>query len=694
MSNPEHYSVTFAEVAKGYRAAEAELKDPIRGKAYLNGIVSQKRSELELLTSYQVCPAGVNPTAVASRLAGLKPETLKAGTKDRFYSGEVMQAAACISSSLYVDQGPYALASNERVRAFITGLRQIGAESVSGYAMVAGLGETEKAPPTEPISGMFVVKAPRNPDDADELVHECMVALYGTNSLRSGEFASPNYAWVYGMFVCSPPFIDGDTKKVATWCSSTLNSPVAYALYENVAPAKSFGDFALQASAQEILRNYIGSMLGLREGVVRLGFTHYDDHDDNELMCERRKGVFYVKVRTNRGTEWMEYKDVIPTKIDYGMSHIQLTTPDGRTQHFGHVSKSGPLTMFGVYRDRANPIHDAYKLLCMMLNRIRGARESGKANMAAYEQLAPLLTFFNLVEPPKTILDSQSATFFALPWNDHIAKLNLDDWIEFLRAYCPRIGMADPVKSAIPTGGVALQCAGDCLTFTQEMKEAGIDLDAPLPTPQTFLEFYDAFGALMVGVDTVSPGVRAPPEVSATAADLMDRFRGQFTSAYNMEDARLMALAADLKPFIVYHLPRTYADLISDSVLNQLKFSVTQTVKFLDAYKRIQLAVKVIQFIAELYGADASHPLSQLGAKYQAVLTSADSFRTSLVEAIQSDMNFLEPWRTIPDASLTTSMQQEDRLAIRAFARAVQERPEYTAYKWYWATYPTVLAMV
>ena len=650
MANPQGYSVTAAEVATAYRSAEADLKHPTRGPAYQVGITQQRELELAALGSAVVCPAGVSPAAVTAHLSGLRPAELKTDASQRFYSGAVMEAVSCVASSLYVDQGPHALAATERVRAYITSPKQMGAESVSGYAMSASLGQRGEA------KSMFVLKAPRDPSDANELVHEVAVGFYGLNALRRGTNPVPNFAYIHGMFNCTAPVIDAESKAVASWCASATGGAVAYAIYESVAPSVSLRSFAATAPASETLRAYLGTMTALRAAFLQCGFTHYDLHDENVLECRREEGIFYVPTQTARGLEYMEYDKDLPTVIDYGMSHIQVRDRAGQVVHLGHVSHSAPLTMFGVNRDRPNIMHDAYKLLCMLLSGLRSS------NPRSYAQLSPLLLFFNRVEPPDVVIASQQATFYALPYNETVLQLSLDDWIAYVRGFFATLGVADPLKASLPAGSMVLQCTGDCtrLTAADELKAVGIDSTGVIPAPTTFLEFSDVMGTLQ----STDPSGRA-------ATELAGRFASNLNAAYNFERSRVLELQPLLAPFVIYRLPRPLERSLNAEVLAQLKYSATQVARFLDTWRRLTVASQGLRYAIGVYNIPASHPIVLLSNQLTTELSRAQPIYNAIRVGLLEDWTALQSW---PQAAM------------------VQREARYAPFKWYWSTYPTLVA--
>ena len=109
------------------------------------------------------------------------------------------------------------------------------------------------------------------------------------------------------------------------------------------------------------------------------------NHADNAMIRKYSDKPFYIRYpcRNKEGGSgwiWLLSPGGITTVIDYGMSHIELEVHGKRT-HFGHCGHSAPLREYGIYRDKAHPMHDVYKHLCMCL-----AEMARKGNTACYEQ--------------------------------------------------------------------------------------------------------------------------------------------------------------------------------------------------------------------------------------------------------------------------------------------------------------------
>jgi hypothetical protein len=107
------------------------------------------------------------------------------------YDGQI----ACLVQAILNRAEPanlFSLDNRERLRTYITQLQQIGDPSIEGYALNA--------------NSLFVIKAPRNPQN-DDILHEAVVGLQ-LNRLRE---LIPNFMYVYGLARCSPPVLEDKT---------------------------------------------------------------------------------------------------------------------------------------------------------------------------------------------------------------------------------------------------------------------------------------------------------------------------------------------------------------------------------------------------------------------------------------------------------------------------------------------------
>ena len=173
--------------------------------------------EIDLLKTMQICPIekhGSNETKnrIRKHLSGIETKQIKTLVNDDFYDADLMLAVSCITDAAITTPSPNSnmgLNSIEKIRHWIVNLRQIGEESVEGYAMVGSF---------KSATDLFVLKVEKESyEGISSINHEMIVGIYGTNRLRN---TIPNFSYIYGGFKCAPPLIDPNTKKVISFCAN------------------------------------------------------------------------------------------------------------------------------------------------------------------------------------------------------------------------------------------------------------------------------------------------------------------------------------------------------------------------------------------------------------------------------------------------------------------------------------------
>lgn len=276
------------------------------------------------------------------------------------------------------ESGSYTPLMRERIRDWFPQLKQIGQESVEGYALSSSFSKD---------SNLFVIKAPRNPK-TDELVHEAVVGFYALNKLRH---ILPNYMYIYGYTKCSPPVIKDDfTKEIITWCSSS-NPSVSYLITENIRDSMSIGDFILDPNItpNDFLAAFIQLINALNLAYKKYGYTHYDLHYGNVMVRKYNTIVAIPYFGTN--IDRNSYKPIgyvasryIPYIIDYGYNTININGIG-----FGKIG----LENFGI-SNTPFPMFDVYKIICFLAERLYTSAQSAHTiNML--QIIDQLFSFFN-----------------------------------------------------------------------------------------------------------------------------------------------------------------------------------------------------------------------------------------------------------------------------------------------------------
>lgn len=279
-----------------------------------------------------------------------------------FNQATIVESIFCSLDSQLNVSDMYSYEASNEVTKFFNNLRRIGAESVEGFALFAGVGIAKD---------LFVIKVPQNPK-YDNLFHEYFVGISCLNKLRRH---IPTFSYVFGAFTCSPPIINKD-KSVSSFCSSK-NNGVNYVIFEKV-NGPSFRDVVKNCTLTQYLSYMIQVIIGLKFAHRHCDFTHYDLHDENVLLRDiptANKKWVYVPYDYNNTTLYIK-TDRIPTIIDYGRTHVKVKI-NSQPMNFGYFSDIN-----GLFVDKSRPLYDIYKLMMFTLGSAYEQHNDGLLNEA------------------------------------------------------------------------------------------------------------------------------------------------------------------------------------------------------------------------------------------------------------------------------------------------------------------------
>lgn len=650
--NPENYSTTSEEIKlASKRSSELKAVD-----------FQEKRiEERQILRSLRICPSRFRRGEVSIRLSHLNPAALKSELATRFYDPNVLRAAGCIISSFNTEYDSVSLSANERLREYITNLKQIGSESVSGFALNGDMHSDRKEKVGE---DMFVVKAPRDVNKRYELVHESIVGLLGTNTLRQ---YVPNYAYVYGAFNCTSPFIQPDGKKVISWCNSKDKGAVTFIIYESITPSISFDNFAGNCTPEGFMKYYLQTMLALRVGQRRIAFCHYDLHGENVLLrTVPNMEKMYIPYETRNGLEYIETDGVVATIIDYGFSHVMVS--DGkRFKSYGYTDND--LRVYGVYNDSYIELFDPYKLLLMLLRKMIGE------NRDCFEAIKDLVKFFNTKETPEEVITKQNEMYYYFPKNEKTVKLRIDDWIEYCRDFMKNKGMKDPITPVKPEDVPILGCNLGCESFTYTLNKSGIDF-REIYGPDSFLKFFDMITSLNTKRDRAiaKKYIVEASDIQQIINQTVESFYEYLGEAFEDSVNKMLKYRNAMLPFEIYKLSEQY--FLNPDILSMAKTQASRVVKFIDAFQRANLEFRAILYTRGFYPDkpdEKENPklvtFDKIIDSYSNIIEKATYFMNNIKKVLNNDMKFVNK-------------------------DMYKNNPNLEGYSWYWKSYPTVANMV
>lgn len=602
------------------------LSDPSFMESYMEGVRNQKLIEENWLSKYTSCSYPAAKSVVLEHLATLDPIKLKSQVGSQFYNAPVMQAAACIAESFTIADDTNQIASNERIKEYISNLKKVGSPSVMGYAMVTDLAN----PGTAKSDDFFIVKAPQSTKNVNLLQHECAIAFFGTNILRS---IIPNFAYIYATFKCSPPIIGSENKKVLAWCDSITEGAVSYAVYENITPAISFREYCKKCSINDYMHTIVQICCALKIAHRERDFTHYDLHDENVLI----RSIPGVDTFLIQYDDFYIRANSVATIIDFGQSHIAVRSED-EVLHLGDVSGS-PLIHGGIFRDRSNIAYDIYKLLTSSLIILY------HDNPSVYEDVKSLLSFFNQTESPVDILKNQHELTYILPYIDEVLKFKMDDFIKYCITLCNRNGWLNPIIATPNPTDKILQCTSMCRSFNDSLREAGVDLNKPPHLPDTLFEFFDIYNILLKQYK-LSNSQEGKTRVQA--------FSQAFSKGYTSGTSKLQAatlkevqnmdnLISQIKPFNYYELPSNFDDIIhNDDVLEGIKTSTEHLASYLEVMRRLATSLKVLNSIIITYNLKVGLPVEVFN-KYMTIFQSYTPTNDDIKNKINNGLRMFNP---------------------------------------------------
>ena len=287
-------------------------------------------------------------------------------------SQELHQNISCLVSSILL-KGTGTLSKTNKILNWFSGIRQIGSESIEGYALTASF---------VPDGGMFIIKTSRD-SRYDEISHEAVCGFYVTNKLRK---YIPNFMYVYGYTKCSPAIIIN--KEVENWCSSTSGDNVSYMFLENIRDSQEIGEWVVDASYDNFVKVVLQIFNALNVAYHYYGFVHHDLHKFNIMVRkftpDKDGKTIPINVYSFDNPETPpEYlaTEFVPYFIDYGFAEFKLNG----------VSFKKPVNIKDDdYRFPGFPMVDVYKVLGT-LARILYENHASKKRIVEYEAKIKIL---------------------------------------------------------------------------------------------------------------------------------------------------------------------------------------------------------------------------------------------------------------------------------------------------------------
>lgn len=515
-----------------------------------------------LLTS-EVCPISKLET-YRKTLPNIDPENFKSLIRENFYNNNLMKSILCVTNSIFfsepIEKGN--IAPNQRIRRWIKQLLKIGQPSVEGVAFRASFDKTDD---------VFVIKAPRSHNV--DLTHELIVGLQ-LNKLRG---LVPNFAYVFGGFMCSEPILSSDASRKSPlgWCN--LEYPaVEYIVYENIVPSVSMEQYCKTASFPDWLSKYMQILFALKLAHDTLDYTHYDLHYQNVLI--RTTGISYIPYNTEMGVVYIK-TDGVATIIDYGYSHIKL--PEG---HIG-VSDTN-LVAHSIYPNTSFQLHDAFKLL--MFSALSAYMNK---NVTLLEGINRIFPFFDYSEDIVTALGALRTPAYSLAYTSKTSKVELSDLIIYIVENIPEYNSV--IQYQVPSSAKILGCIGTdlCMSTEQTIHKLGLDKGIHI---DTVFDFCDIVSELeqegnMQEIENVIKYFDVTTAYANAIEDL------------NQLINKLNDKSKNLYIFTFSNL----SDIMNPKVYSDFRLYLQNIFEIYDTYQQIQVIMECLVTLSKYYQLDA-----------------------------------------------------------------------------------------
>jgi hypothetical protein len=299
-------------------------------------------------------------------LSGIHKDIIINKLKTNFYDVTFMNEFRCMINTIIDISDGDVESERARIHHFINDPKRFGEQSVFNFALRSDIRAVDNSGKSyDTFTGdMIVVKCPREPLNAKELIHELVV---GVELSKLREYGCCGFSEVYDAWYCGAPVVNDKTNEVLNWCMNS-EKPVSYVMYENIQNAKPIKDLVKDNSLEcgpTTLKYLTQISLYLYLAEKFCGFSHQDAHDDNILLRKYSDKEFFIYCYFEDKDYYVPSPGSIATFIDYGMSRVIL--PDGT--NVGKLDVTGSFANIDISSTDGTAIADIHKLLCFLLLR-------------------------------------------------------------------------------------------------------------------------------------------------------------------------------------------------------------------------------------------------------------------------------------------------------------------------------------
>lgn len=423
-------------------------------------------------------------------LTDVDAQKLEQYASERFYDPNFIAVLQIYFDVLVIPNPDNQLAKTPSARLFrqwLTDLKPL-ASGLEGTTFVSNLGN---------IKDIFVIKAPNNVLDRGP-IHEQFVAMVYTNSLKR---LCPNFAGVFGSFMCSPPLADKQYAEVQGFCyHNIMKYSSNHLVYENVGSKSlrawltshlNLKSLTKTMLLSAILQLILSLELANSQPFPKLqGFQHGDAHTKNIVVRElEREGAIYWPQRGR----YLQINRIM-TWIDFARSHIKW---DGKDYMLTYFRRDG-------LGETVFPLADVIMFLIdiMVVIFYEGSKQS-EADKPYYMQFIVLLLpiyhwFFQSQESFPAMYSKIASKELRgrLPYDSRWTNVTVSSLLDYILSHSDYKSLLDKLwldKSELPL----LSCAVDndqCSSLNDYLYTTTYKSNQKWPIPRTIFELADQAG--------------------------------------------------------------------------------------------------------------------------------------------------------------------------------------------------------
>lgn len=269
--------------------------------------------EIQAIKGLDVCPVHIREELTKipkdQLLDRINEYSLSEQLDNRFYDYRLMELVTCVFGNSWVfDKESFAI--TEYAKKYLTGIKDMSGGTYGSVVLTAVGGS--------PLS--FIVKTERNVNSSNDAIHEAFVGLIALNRLRA---ICPNFAVIYGVFMCGIPF-QGNL----TICD-IKNVDVPYLVYENIKGPTLKGLVLKQKyEITDVVSIWLQMIMALKLANAVFRFAHNDLHSSN-IVLRKLKSPMYIPYQWS-GKGYYVRTRYVATAIDYGKSQVTIKSEGDR----------------------------------------------------------------------------------------------------------------------------------------------------------------------------------------------------------------------------------------------------------------------------------------------------------------------------------------------------------------------------